>query len=66
MFSKAATYVLLPSFQYPRGILLALYYTGPTYHVILAYLELEQLPGSHALKVLDIRIDDRAHAEIHQ
>ena len=33
---------------------------GPTYHVILAYLELEQLPGSHALKVLDIRIDDTA------
>jgi len=46
--------------------LLALYYTGPTYQVTLAYLELKQLPGKGALKVLDIRIDDRAHAEICQ
>lgn len=33
---------------------------------MLAYLELEQLPGSRALKVLDIRVDDRARVEIHQ
>ena len=39
---------------------------GPIYHVTLAYLELKQLPGSRALKVPEIRIDDRARAEIHQ
>jgi len=39
---------------------------SPIYHVTLAYLELKQLPGSRALKVPDIRIDDRARAEIRQ
>jgi len=38
----------------------------PTYHVTLAYLELKQLPGGRAPKVLDIRIDDRARAQIRQ
>jgi len=34
--------------------------------VTTAYLEFEQLPGSRALKVLDIRMDDRARVEVHQ
>lgn len=38
----------------------------PKNHVTLAYLELEQLSGSRALKVLDIRLDDRTRIEIHQ
>jgi len=58
MFSNAVTY--------PGGTLLSLYYMGPIYHVTLAYLELNHLPGSRALKVPDIRIDDRARAEIRQ
>ena len=66
MFSNAVPYALLTWPSVPGGTLFSLYYTGLIYHVTLAYLELKQLPGSCALKVPDIRIDDRARAEIRQ